>query len=478
MRPLLFATLAAGLAACTTVGPDFRAPDAPAAKGYSMSGDSPLPEEVRLVADETVPAEWWTVFGSPALDTLIEQGLANNPTLAAADASLAQARAYELSERGTQEAQASLQAMAERQRVNTASFGIEGFPSPTINLYSIGANVSYDLDLFGGKARQIENLSAQTEAQRLRRDAAYLSLTGALTLKAMKLASLNSQINELQAIIEADRQTLDMIGRAIAAGGEPEAARVTAQAQLAEDQAKLPRLRKRRAAARHALALLTGHLPGEWAAPEFTIDDFALPEDIPLSLPSSLVHNRPDILAAEAELHAAVARIGVTMARQYPNISLDASFAFAALKPGEVFNYESLGWAVGPSVTAPLLDGGSLKANEIAARAAAEEADARYRQTVLEAFVQIADVLEGLTQDKALIAAQTDAIRAAEENARLSSLAYENGAGSLLSLLDAQRQAQRVRLGAVEAKAQLRADIAELYAATASQLVGMQPAAF
>ncbi len=457
------------LASCTTVGPDFHTPASPSASaGYAMAGDPTAATPARLGDGETAAGPWWKAFASPKLDALVDQALAGNPTLQAADAALARAQALELAERGGRLPEIDLDAGARRERINTASFGIAGFPSPTINLYSVGSSVSFDPDLFGGEKRRIENAAANSEAQARRTDAAYLTLTGNVVATAIELASIRAQLAELDDIIAGDRQTLDMIRRGVAAGGAPEAATNTYQAQLAEDEARRPVLQKRLDATRHALALLVGKAPADWTAPEIDLGELTLPASLPVRLPSHLLRSRPDILAAEAEAHAATAAIGVAQAARYPSLSLDASFVLTALHPDDLFKYDSSGWSAGPSLTAPLFKGGSLKARQQAAEAATREADAQYRRTVLAAFGQVADLLSALSHDQDLIAAQTRASDAANENARLTTIAYQNGAGSLLSVIDAQRQAQRTRLAALDAQAQLRSDIAALYVATAA----------
>jgi NodT family efflux transporter outer membrane factor (OMF) lipoprotein len=456
------------LTACTTVGPDFQRPAAPAIAGYAAKTDIAAPASVRLTPSAEIKGQWWRAFGSPQLDALVDEALANNPTLEQADAALARANALAASARGGAAPQVDAAASAERERINTASFGIAGFPSPTINLYSIGSSVSFDLDIFGGTRRRIESAEARAEAQARHTDAAYLTLTGAVVTRAIEAAALRSQIAASEGIVAEDQRTLDMIGRAIKAGGAPASATNAAEAQLAEDQANLPPLRKRLANAEHQLALLVGKAPSEWDAPAVDLASLQLPSSVPVSLPSELVRRRPDILAAEADLHAATADIGVATAAMYPNLSLEAAFSLASLSTDNLFSYDSSGWSVGPSLTAPLFHGGSLKANKEAAVAAAREADTNYRQTVLTAFVQVADLLQAAGHNEDLVEAQSRATAAADENARLASIAYENGAGSLISVIDAQRQAQRARLGTIQAQALLRADLASLFVATAS----------
>ena len=455
-------------AACATVGPDFTPPRAPEAANYAMAGDVDRVGQVRLTPSGEIPARWWQALGSPAIDALVDEALANNYTLAAADAALAQAQAVLSAARGGAAPQVDYAAGAERERVNTAAFGIEGFPSPTISLYSVGASAAFDPDVFGGQRRRIEGAAARAEAQARRTDAAYLSLSGSVVTRMIDIAALRQQIATGEEIVADDQRTSAMIRRAIAAGGSPASAETAAIAQLAEDEAHLPPLRLQLAEARHALSLLVGRAPGTWETPDVALETILLPSDLPVALPSELVRMRPDLLAAEADLQAATADIGVATAALYPRITLGAAFSVASLQPDSLFNYESAGWSFGPSLTGPLFHGGSLRAQRRGAQAAQVEAMARYEQTVLSAFVQVSDLLQAVTQDQALVRAQMRAADAAVENARLANLAYENGAGTLLSVIDAQRQSQRARLGLIQANAELRRDVVALFVATAA----------
>lgn len=463
-RALIFVALVA-LSGCVTVGPDFERPDAPHVAGYAMAGDA-APD--LALTPHAAPAQWWTAFGSPQIDALVAEALAHNQTLAAADAALARARANANATRGAAAPQLDARASAERERVNTASFGIEGFPSPTISLYSVGASASFDFDIFGAQRRRIESAQAQAQAEAARTDAAYLTLSGDVVMRAIEIGALRAQIEALDEVIADGRRTLEMTQRAVDAGGLPQSAVISVQAQLAEDEARLPPLRAQLAASRHALSLLMGRAPAQWSAPDIDLASIAAPASVPLSVPSELVRLRPDILAAEARLHAATADIGVATAALYPQLSLTPSFTLTALDPSQVLNYESSGWIFGPSLTAPIFHGGALRAQHRGAQAARDQALADYKQTVLAAFTQVADLMNAAAQDQALVEAQTRALQAAEENARLSNLAYENGAGSLLSVLDAQRQAQRARLSAIDAQARLRRDLAALFVASAA----------
>lgn len=465
LRQMACSCVALALCGCVTVGPDFERPAAPQGAAYAMAGDS----TPRLDLDpHAAPARWWTAFGSDQIDALVDEALSQNQTVASADAALARARAETAAVRGVAGVQVDGHASVERERVNTASFGIEGFPSPTISLYSIGTSASFDFDLFGGTRRRIESAEARTQELAARSDAAYLTLSGQVVLRAIEVAALRAQIAASQQMIADSRQTVEMTERAFAAGGSPRAAIVTAQAQLAEDEARLPPLRAQLAVSRHALALLAGRAPAEWAAPDIDLATIAAPASVPLGLPSELVRKRPDILAVEARLHAATADIGVATAALYPQLRLTPDFTLSALSPGEVFNYESSGWIFGPSLSVPIFHGGQGRAKKRAAEAARDQALADYRQTVLSAFTQVADLLNTAREDQALVEAQARASQAADENARLAKLAYENGAGSLILVLDAQRQSQRAKLAFIDAEARLRRDLASLFVASAA----------
>lgn len=464
------AVAALSLAACATVGPDFQAPprpEGPAADGYAMAGD-PAPAGVRLDPDARVAGPWWRAFGSDELDRTVRLALTDSPSLAEARATLERAQAQAAAVRGAQLPQVDANAGAQRERINTQSFGFTGFPSPTINLYSIGGTVSYDLDLFGGRRRATERAEAQAERAAREADAAYLTLSANVAAQAMRLAGLRAQVAAQQAVIADDHRIADMVGRAQDAGGEAPSATTGVQAQLAEDEALLPPLQRQLAQARHQLALLAGKSPAAWSAPDFDLADFALPGDIPVSLPSQLIRRRPDILAAEAELHAATAAIGVAVAAQYPDLRLSATLTQGSIKPENLFDYTATGWSLLAGATAPIFHGGALKADRAAAEAEARAALARYQQTVLRAFVQVSDVLAALGADEDLLAAQTRARDAAVGRFNDAQTAYRLGGGTLMDLTDAQRQLGRARRGLAEAEAQRYADLVQLYAVTAA----------
>jgi len=456
------------LCGCAAVGPNFSRPGAPAAPGFAMAGD-PSPAGILLTDQDRPAGPWWRAFGSTELDGVMTQALANNKTVAIAEANLQSAAALTASARGARAPQIDATAGAERTRINIAAFGIPSFPNPTLNLFSVGGTVSYDLDVFGGLRRQVESAQAAQEAQARRADAAYLTVTGNVAMQAAAIAGLRARIATLGDILSDDEQDISIVRKAQSSGGEPVSASVSGETQLAEDQALLPPLQQQLAQARHALALLAGRAPADWTSPDFSLSGFSAPAEIPVSLPSTLIRRRPDILAAEADLHEAVAKVGVATANLYPDIRLSAGFAQTAITPTSLFSYAASGWDFGAGLTAPIFHGGTLKAQRRAAQAQARASLAQYELTVLTAFVQVSDVLASLAEDDRRIADLTKAEDLARSGLEDTRAAYSLGGGALLPVVDAQRQLNMARLQRVQAQAERLTDIIKLYAATAAQ---------
>jgi NodT family efflux transporter outer membrane factor (OMF) lipoprotein len=470
MRPaasIIALTTALGLSACAVVGPDFQRPPVPGATGYAMAGEAATPV-AELAPEARTAGAWWTALGSPQLDAIIRQALKDSPTVAEAQATLERALAVASAAQGGLAPSADLSAGAQRERINTQAFGFTGFPSPTINLYSIGATVSYDLDLFGGQKRAVEAAKARTEMAARRADAAYLTLTGNVALQALKIAALRAQIDTLDAVIADDQRTIDMVRRAEQAGGAAPSAISGGQGELARDQALRPGIERDLGQARHQLALLVGKAPSDWTAPDFDLSGFTAPAQVPVAVPSALVRKRPDILAAEAELHAATAQIGVATADLYPDIRLTAGLTQQAIEPANLFRYSSSGWNMAGGLTAPLFNGGTLKANKRAAQADARAALARYQGTVLRALVQVADVLTALAEDDRAIAALTRVEASQSANLRDARKAYELGGGPMISVVDAQRSLNRARRDTITAQGRRYTDLVDLFTATAA----------
>ena len=476
LRLLLAAASTLTLSACATVGPNFQTPagpTGPAGTTYAMKGDAVAPG-VRLTPDARTAGPWWQAFGSPELDAAIRLALADSPTLAEARATLERTQAQAAAVRGAQLPQVDANASIQRERINLSSFGFSGFPgvpafsNPEINLFSVGGTVSYDLDLFGGHKRASEAAAARSEQAARQADAAYLTLSGNIALEAVRIAGLRAEIAEVNNIIKGDQQVIDMVRRAQAAGGQSASAISGGIAQLADDQALLPPLLRQLEASRHRMAYLAGKAPSEWAAPEFDLATLKVPADIPVSLPSQLVRQRPDILAAESEMHAATAAIGVAVANQYPDIRLSANLTQAAIQPQNLFNYTASGWNLLAGATAPIFHGGTLKAQRQAAEAEARASLARYQGTVLRAFAQVSDVLSNLGEDQQQIESLRQSADAAQSNVTDAQNAYRLGGAALINVVDAQRALSRSRRILVQAEGLRMSDLVQLYTATAT----------
>jgi NodT family efflux transporter outer membrane factor (OMF) lipoprotein len=466
-RLFLLASLAALTAACTTVGPNFKAPAPPAAQGYAMSGDQPA-AEARL--GQRLAGDWWALFQSPEIDQTVRAAVAGNHNLEAARQSLLGAR----DAIDAQAARASLDANAQVQetRVNLSSFGFSQFPlpggqvltlsNPTFTDYSFGLTGHYDFDLFGQRTREHERLLAAAEAQGYQTDAAYLTLTAQVVGQAIAIAGLKAQIQAAEEITRSDQANVDLATKAFQLGGGTRLDVATVQTELSADQAQITPLRQQLAAARHAMALLVGQPPDGFTPPEFDLDRIVQPTAVPVELPSELVRDRPDIQAAEAQLHAAVAQIGVSTGDLYPKIGLNANIAQSALHPQDLFGYGATGFSIGPSISYPLLGRAEVKAKVRMSEDTARQAYARYQQVVLSAFVQVADALQAIAHDDQLLAQSQSQLASASDALRLQRLRYQDGKSALLPVLDNQRSYARASIAVVRAKAQRLQDTAAL----------------
>jgi NodT family efflux transporter outer membrane factor (OMF) lipoprotein len=470
-KAALVAVLAATASACT-VGPDFERPKAPATDAYTNEGGPQLSPadaaevEQHVSTEKKVTPDWWTQFGSPDLDRTIATAIEQNRTLAATKATLAQAEQAVVAAYGPLYPQVDFSASAVRQQINTQSFGIKNFPAePPFNLFTAGPSVSYTVDLFGGVKRQIEGQEALAEYEAYQLDAAMLALTGNVTTQVFTIASAGAQISAVHEILADDETNVSLVRTAREAGSVSEVDVLIARSQLENDRTLLPPLRQQLSVARHALAILVGQPPAEWSAPKFDLDRFTLPRELPLSLPSELVHDRPDIMAAEAQLHAASATIGVATANLYPQITLSGSVGQQALTLGHFFEAGSNIWSLAGGLTAPIFHGGTLEAERQGAIDAYRASLANYEQTVLTSFGQVADVLQALTHDAEELVAQRHALEAADASLSLTRLSYSAGNVGVIQVLDAQRLHEQARLGYVRAEAQRFQDTAQLYLA-------------
>jgi NodT family efflux transporter outer membrane factor (OMF) lipoprotein len=457
LRTLPLALTLVGLLAGCTVGPEFKSPQGPAAESYRNAVE---PAQTHFDLGAPVAPDWWTVFGSPELNSLIQQSVAGNQTLVGAAASLEQAQELANAATGNRYPQVSLSAGALRQQYGAQFLG--PFDLPAFSAFGVGPSVRYVLDYDGAQARADERQLALAQYQRYQLDAAYLALTGNVVVQVITLATTTDQINAVQRLIDADANNLALVKTALEAGSVSQVDVLTARSQQAADETLLPPLRQKLSLARHILAVLAGHTPAAGNVPEFQLDQLHMPASLPVSLPSQLVHERPDILAAEAQLHAATAAVGVATANLYPTISLSASATQQSLHPEDLFNAASSAWSLIANLTAPLYDGGTLRAERRATLAALRGSSANYQQTVLEAFRQVADLMDALDHDDQLVSAQDSALTVAQNSLALARESYAAGNSGILEVLDAQRLLDQAQIGLIQARGQRYQDGAQL----------------
>lgn len=428
--------------------------------------------EQRLVLGAALIRQWWELFQSPALNDTVAAALAGSPTLASAWAALAQAQEVVVEARAAYYPQADLGTNASHTYSrpgpgggprSTSSGG--GSSSTTLNMFSIGPLLTYGPDLFGHNRRFVEQQTALAENQRYQLAAAYLSLTAGAVTQAIEIASVVAQIRAAEAVIAADKHNLELVNIEFEAGAVARTDVLTAQSQLAGDETLLPPLQQQLSVARHALSVLVGQTPAQWSPPEFLLETLTLPTELPVTVPSDLIHERPDILAAEAQVQAASAAIGVATAQLYPTITLSASWTLQTASSGALFDTSSFVSSVMAGITTPLFHGGALRAQRRAAIDAFEVQLGTYRQTVLQAFGQVADTLRALEHDADLLRAEERAVTTSQASLSLAQDAYAAGRGSLLQILDSQRLYSQALLGYAKAKGQRYLDTVQLFEA-------------
>jgi NodT family efflux transporter outer membrane factor (OMF) lipoprotein len=459
------ALLTAALCACVA-GPNFVAPADSSPGRYTSAPLPHLDSPEQAAPNPSSP--WWLALNCAPLDATIREALARNRDLAAARATLAQMQELTAASQGARYPQLDLDASAGRQKYGAAFLGPERLPP--FSFYSVGFSVSYMFDFAGGVRRTIERQGALATYQQHEVDAAALSLSGSVALQALAAASARAQIDSVQALLDDDQTDLKLVQDAFEAGSANRVDVLNAQSQRANDQTLLPPLRRELSGAEHALALLVGRAPAEWSAPDFKLDQFALPQHLPSTLPAELAHRRPDILAAEAQLHAATAAVGIAAANLYPQISLTATASLQATALHALFDSNSTAGGLTGSLAQPLFDHGTLRARERAADDAMRASLASYQQVILRSFGQVADALEALDHDAELLSSEQTAVAISSENLSLTRESYSAGNTGVLQVLDAQRQSQQARLGLVRAQAQRYQDTVDLLLALGGRL--------
>lgn len=455
------------------LGPDFHAPSAPHVKKYtpeklpkktaSAKGLRKAGASQRFVSQMNLPGEWWHLFHSPALDELIRLSLENSPNLEAAKAALWQARENYLAQLGTFFPTVGGQVNAEKQRFSASTIG-GNTGSSVFNLFNVTANISYTVDVFGGLRRQAEAFGAQIDYQQYQLIAAFITLTANVVTTAITVASLKSQIATTKELLAAQQATLGILQKQFQLGGVSKVEVYTQQTLVDQTRATLPPLQKSLAQTRHALTTLVG-VPPSCKLPELRLKELNLPKDLPVILPSQLVRRRPDVQASEALLHAASAQIGVATANLFPQITLTGNYGWTALNVHELFTPFSKTWMMSTNLLQPIFQGGSLLAQRRAALAAYSQVFAQYRQTVLQAFQNVADSLRAIETDARTLRYQRQAEIASRNALKLAQAQYRLGGASYLILLNAQQQYLQTRINRVQAEAARYNDTAALFQA-------------
>jgi NodT family efflux transporter outer membrane factor (OMF) lipoprotein len=468
--PLIGAALLMLLAGCA-VGPNFKRPTPPDVAAFTSAPVLPMAavpgvaggDAQRFTQGTDISGEWWTLFHSAALTELIERSLKNNPDLKAARAALSVTRENVLAQRGVYYPSVAASFAASRQRQS-------GQIAPTLNsnaflynLFTPEVTVSYVPDVFGLNRRTVESLKAQEQEARFQMIATYTTLTANVVVTAIQMSSLQGQVEATRRLIDSNTKALEILKYQFSKGYASRLDMAAQESQLAQVAATLPPLVKQLAQLHDLLAALTGRFPAQVPEEKFDLSSLELPGELPVSLPSLLVEQRPDVLQAEANLHDASAKIGISIANRLPSFPLVANAGSSAAFIDQVFTEGTGFWGVGVNATAPLFQGGQLLHLERAAKAAYTQAAEQYRSTVLAAFQNVADTLTALAQDADALQAAKTAADAAELTLDLAQRQWHDGYSSYLTLLSAEQANQQSQIALVQAEASRYADTAALF---------------
>jgi NodT family efflux transporter outer membrane factor (OMF) lipoprotein len=484
-------TLAAGCA----VGPRYHRPQAPADAGYaptplpqvSVSASIPGGEAQRLISERDIPFEWWELFKSPALNALVERAFKANPSIASAQAALVQAQELVYAQQGYFFPAVNANYSFERQKiagnltVDNAP-GVQGNgdnllpPVQDLNAAPHTAPLFYDLhtaqltvgfvpDVFGANWRQVETLSAQMDAQRFALEATYITLASNVVAAAIQEASLRAQIAATWQIIEADTKSLQILRDQLRLGFAMRIDVAAQEAALAQAKMLLPPLQKQFEQTRDLIRVLIGNLPNQDVPETFELDALQLPPELPLSLPARIIEQRPDVRAAEAQLHAANAQVGVAVAAMLPQFSITGALGGNADEFPWIFRTGGPFWTLVGGVTQPVFEGGTLLHRERAAKAALKQAAAQYQSTVITAYQNVADTLHATLSDADALAADVDAENSAKVTYDLTRRQAEAGYANYLALLSAETAYNQALLTRVQAQAVRYGDTVALFQA-------------
>jgi NodT family efflux transporter outer membrane factor (OMF) lipoprotein len=461
------------LTAGCVVGPNFKKPAAPDVGGYTPTPISTTSNTANVAGGEAqhmaqgmdIPGEWWALFHSKPLDDLIERALKANPDLKAAQAALLVARENVLAQRGYYYPNVTGGFAVTRARTAEDLSPALNANIQNYSLYTPQVSVSYVPDVFGLNRRTVESLQAQAQQARFALLATHITLSSNVAAGAIEEASLRGQMEATDELILINTEMLKIIREQYAKGYASELDVAAQEAQLAQVAATMPPLMKQLAQQRDALAVLAGGFPQKDFAEKFELSSLQLPQELPVSLPSKLVEQRPDVRQAEENLHAASALIGVAIANRLPTITLSADAGSSPDQITKMFSGGNGFWDLTAGITQPIFDGRTLLHRERAAQAAYVEAAEQYRSTVLTAFQNVADTLYALYQDADTLKADAAAKDAASVTLDLARKQYQSGYVSYLALLSAEQAYQQAMINLVQAQANRYADTAALFQA-------------
>ena len=470
--PVAAALLLAAAAGCA-VGPNFKKPAAPDVTDYTAAplsttaatADIAGGEAQRFAQGGDISADWWSLFHSAPLNELIENSLRNNHDLKAAQAALAVARETTLAQRGVYYPSVTGSFAASRQRQSGQIAPALNSNAFLYNLYTPQVTISYVPDVFGLNRRTVESLKAQEEEVRYQMIAAHTTLTANVVVAAIQEGSLQLQVDSTRELIGLNTNTVKILRYQFEKGYASRLDVAAQESQLAQVAATLPPLLKQLVQQRDLLAVLTGRFPSQAPPDKFELSTLQLPQDLPVSLPSALVAQRPDVLQAEANLQDASAKIGIAIANRLPNIMLTANAGSSAAAIDQLFTSGTGFWGIGAEITAPIFQGGTLMHQERAAKAAYTQAAEQYRSTVLTAFQNVADTLTALEQDADALKAASAAADAAKISLDLAQRQLQDGYAGYLALLSAEQAFQQSRINLLQAQANRYADTAALFQA-------------
>jgi NodT family efflux transporter outer membrane factor (OMF) lipoprotein len=464
---------AAALVAGCAVGPDFEPPAAPDATRYTReplgAGTASAPaaagQAQKFVQDMNIPSQWWTLFHSYELNALIERSIKANPSLEQAISALRVAEENTRAQEGKFFPLVQGNFTATRQQIAASTPGSSATGALTYSLYTAQVMVTYTFDVWGLNRRLVESLQAQADSQHFLVEAAYLTLTSNLVLAAIQEASLREQIRITRDLIKINTTALDKIRDRENKGLVSHLDVAAQEAALAQIVATLPPLRKALALQRDLIAALAGRYPSEEPFEKFTLAKLHLPRDLPVSLPSKLVAQRPDVRSSEELLHSAAAQVGVAIANTLPNITLNANPGYVGTALPSLISPQNWFWSVTGSATQTIFDAGTLLHQKRAAEAAFDQAAASYRGTVITAMQNVADALRAIQQDAHALKAAVEFERAAKVSLDLINKQYEDGLINILLQIQAQQAWLQARLTVVQAQAARLADTVALFQA-------------